>query len=95
MSHPPLKEFSLVVLLAVFYLTTAYFAVEALAPAYSLQASFIAAIIATTVYFFWVILQREQEGIWVFLLFATPLVCVAAGVLWWILRLLNLWEPIR
>lgn len=90
-----LIDISAIILLAVIYVAAVYFAVAALAPALAYPAGLLAAMVAVLVYILLVILRHEERGLPVALLFLMPIVCVAAGVLWWLLRLLGLWEPIR
>jgi hypothetical protein len=87
-----LKEISLLALLAAFYLGSVYFAVSALVPALALQAAFIAAMGAIAVYFILVLIRRDEPGIPLALLILAPIICLTAGVAWWLLRLLGLWE---
>lgn len=85
-----LKEFSLVVLLALFYFTSVYFAIAALFPAFALQAGLIAAMVVMVIYLILVLSQRD-EGILMGLLITIPIICITAGVAWWLLRILGLW----
>jgi hypothetical protein len=86
-----LKEFSLRALLALFYFASVYFAIAALAPAFALQAGLIAAMIAMITYLLLVLTGRDDEGMPMGLLILLPVTCVAAGLAWWLLRLLGLW----
>lgn len=85
-----LKEFGLITLLAAFYFTSVYFAVAALFPALALQLGFIVAALAMLGYLV-LVLSRRDEGILMGLLITLPIICIAAGVAWWLLRLLGLW----
>ena len=86
----PIKEFGFLVLLAAFYFASVYFAVAALAPAYALQFGLIAAMTAMIVYAFLVALRRD-EGLAFGLLILLPVICITAGVAWWLLRLMGFW----
>jgi hypothetical protein len=85
----PLKEISLLALLAVFYFASVYFAVAALAPPLALQVSFIAAVGAMIIYLLLVVTRRDEPGMPLALVILTPVICIAAGIAWWILRLLG------
>lgn len=88
----PLKEISLLALLAAFYLGSVYFAVSALVPSLALQAAFIAAMGAIAVYLFLVLIRHDDPGILLALLILAPIICLTAGAAWWLLRLLGLWQ---
>lgn len=47
---------------------------------------------AIVLYFFLVVIRRDEPGLPLALLILAPVICLAAGVAWWLLRLLGLWE---
>ena len=88
----PIKEFGLLALLAAFYFFSVFFAVAALAPSLALASSFIAAMPAMGVYLILTLTRRDEPGLPLGLLILAPIICIAAGVLWWVLQLLGLWR---
>jgi hypothetical protein len=85
-----LRRFSQLVLLAAWYFAAVYFAVVALYPTrLALQAGFIAAGLALAAYTLLVITERDTDFLMA-MLAILPTSCVAAGVMWWILRSLGL-----
>jgi hypothetical protein len=87
-----LQEFSLIALLALFYFVSVYFAVAALVPTVALQAALVAVIVAMVGYRLLVMTGNDKPGLPVALLILLPTSCIAAGVIWWIIRLLGFWE---
>lgn len=90
-----LNWLAFLMLLAAIYFTSIFFAVAALAPGYALRAAFIAAMLATVFYLFLFFLGLDEEGLPLGPLLLLPVVIITAGVLWWTLRLLEFWQPIR
>jgi hypothetical protein len=87
-----LNQASLIILLALFYFAGVYFAVSALAPALAFQAALIAVIGAMVAYRILGITGSDRPGAPLAVLILTPIICVAAGIVWWIMRLLGYWE---
>lgn len=87
-----LRDFGLVALLAVLWFGSVYFAVAALFPRLALAAAFLATAVALSLYIVLVVVQMDDQGLPVALLFSSPVICVTAGVIWWGLRLLGLWK---
>jgi hypothetical protein len=65
---------ALLILLAIIYFTSTYFAGAALAPAYAIHAAFIAAILAVVCYLVLFFLSIDEEGLPLGLLFLLPVV---------------------
>jgi hypothetical protein len=84
-----LQEFSLIALLALFYFASVYFAMAALVPALALQAALVAVIVAMVGYRLLVMTGNDKPGLPLALLILLPTSCIAAGVTWWIIRLLG------
>jgi hypothetical protein len=66
--------------------------VAALLPELALPAGLVAVIFALLVYRFLEITAGNEEGLPFGLLLLLPFVCITAGVIWWIMRLLGFWE---
>lgn len=87
-----LEEFSLIALLALFYFISVYFAVAALVPALAIQAALVAVIVAMVGHRILGMIGRDKPGLPLALLLLAPVSCIAAGIIWWIMRLLGFWE---
>jgi hypothetical protein len=87
-----LNQASLIILLAVFYFAGVYFAVSALVPALAFQTALVAVIGAMVTYRILGITGSDRPGAPLAILILTPIVCVAAGLVWWVMRLLGFWE---
>ena len=75
---------------------TAYFAVAALFPVFALQAGLIAAMGAVIWYLFLFITENDRGGLPLGCMIIMPVIYAAAGLIWWILRLIGLWPlPVR
>jgi hypothetical protein len=87
-----LQELSLIALLALFYFPSVYFAVAALVPALALQAALVAVIVAMVGYRLLAMTGNDKPGLPLALLILLPTSCLAAGIIWWIIRSLGFWE---
>ncbi len=87
-----LQEFSLIALLALFYFASVYFAVAALVPALALPVALVAVILAMIGYRILDARSNDKSGLPLAMLFLAPASCIAAGAIWWIIRLLGFWE---
>lgn len=83
------KDAVLIFGLAAFWFGGVYFAVAALFPAFALQVALIAMIFALVGYLFLQATNSHERGLPVALLFLFPIICITAGIAWWILRLLG------
>jgi hypothetical protein len=77
--------------LATAYFVVVYFAVAALGPSLALPAGFLAIIISMSAYLFLRATGSDEEGAPMGLLIVMPFICLAAGIAWWIGRLLGLY----
>ncbi len=75
--------------IAFFYFFSIYFAVSALLPGLALQCGSVAMLFSLLAYRVLQITGNETEGLPVGLLMLLPISCIAAGIIWWILRLLG------
>jgi hypothetical protein len=82
----------LIALLALFYFASVYFAVAALIPALALQVALVAVIVAMIGYRILGMTGNDKPGLPLALLILAPVSCIAAGVIWWVIRLLGFWE---
>lgn len=89
---PQPKPFWYGLLIAILYFSTVSFGVAALTPSLAVQAGIIAAILAVAFYMGLVLVGQEEHGRPLGILLFFPAAFVTAGVLWWIMRLLGLWE---
>lgn len=87
-----LKTAALIIGIAVFYFVAVYFAVAALAPGLAWQAALLAVIGAMLLYRFLGLTGSDEAGLPLGLLLLAPIICVAAGSIWWLLRLLGLFR---
>lgn len=87
-----LNQASLIILLAVFYFAGVYFAVSALVPALAFQAALVAVIGTMIAYRILGLTGSDKPGAPLAILILTPVICVAAGIVWWVIRLLGFWE---
>lgn len=85
-----LQDFALAAALAAIYFVSVYFAIAALYLPWALPAGLIAAMLALLIYLVLVLTERDTAFV-VALLFALSTSCIAAGMIWWVLRLLGLW----
>ena len=83
---PQPRPFWYGLLIAILYFLSVSFAVAGLAPSLAVQAGLIAA------YMILVLIGQEEHGRPLGILLFAPAIFVTAGVLWWIMRLLGLWE---
>lgn len=91
-----LRELVVPLLLAAGYFSVVSFATAAFFPALAWRVGFIAAFVAVAVYFVLVLIEREEEGMLAILLhLAIPALCLAAGVIWWVMKLTGFWDAIR
>ena len=89
---PQPRPFWYGLLIATLYFLSVSFAVAALVPSLAVQAGLIAAILAVIAYMILVLIGQEEHGRPLGILLFAPAIFVTAGVLWWIMRLLGLWE---
>ena len=89
---PQPKPFWYGLLIAILYFLSVYFAVAALAPSMAITLGLIVAFIADIIYLVLVLVGQEEYGKTLGILLFFPVVFVTAGILWWILRLLGLWQ---
>ncbi|MCQ3972360.1 MAG: hypothetical protein DPW09_02810 [Anaerolineae bacterium] len=80
------------ILLAIVYFSIVYFAVAALVPGIALQAGLLAIILAMSAYLFLRATGSDETGVLIGILITLPFTCFAAGVIWWIMRLLGFWR---
>jgi Na+/melibiose symporter-like transporter len=90
-----LKDLGLLALLATLYFTATYFAVAALAPTLATDAAFLAGGMAMVIYLVLFFTRMDRPGLPLALAILLPVICVAAGVIWWVMRLLGFWEPLN
>lgn len=83
-----------ILLTAGFYFSGVYFAVAALEPTLAWPAAWFAVLLAMLVYLFLDAMGRSETGKAAALFYALPFACVAAGLIWWLLRLLGVWTPL-
>jgi len=84
-----LQDFALALTLTLWYFISVYFAVAALYPSLALHMSFIAALLTLLIFLALVLSERDTPFL-LALLFVLPTSCVAAGIIWWMLRLFGL-----
>lgn len=78
--------------LAAAYFASAYFAVAALMPEWAYPAGLIAMLLALLAYRLLTAIGQDESGPLMGLLIVLPGVCAAAGIVWWIARLLGFWD---
>ena len=86
-----LKLLALIVSIAGAYFISGYFAVAALLPEYALPAGLIVMTLAMIIYRILVATGMDEAGLPMGLLLFGPVICLTAGAIWWILRLLGWW----
>lgn len=87
-----LKDLGTIIFITVFYFCGVTFAVAALVPELAVQAGLIAAMLSMIAYIILVVIGRDEPGLPLGLLMLLPIICITAGIIWWMLRLLGLWE---
>ncbi len=87
-----LKEFALILIIALAWFAGVFFAVAALSPGLAYPVALLVTVGAMGAYIFLSITGSDREGLPVGLLLLFPFVCLVAGILWWILRLVGLWR---
>ena len=90
-----LKEIGLLGFIAVFYFIGFAFAVEALVPGFGIQVGLLAAMAAIAVRLVLILTDRTEPSVWFVVFMGIPLSCMLAGVIWWVLRLLGIWQPLN
>jgi hypothetical protein len=88
----PRQEAVLIVLLALSYFVSVYFAAAALFPDLAYQIALVAVILAMGAYWFLDQTGSTQDGLPMGILLFAPVICLAAGAVWWVLRSLGLLE---
>lgn len=81
-----------VLALAATYFASAYFATAALLPGWAYPAGLIAMLLALIAYRLLGTIGKDESGPLMGLLIVLPGVCAAAGIVWWIVRLLGFWD---
>lgn len=84
-----------ILLLALFYFVSVFFAVAALAPTLAVPVAWFAVLLAMLAYLLLDAVQTEQAGILLAFLLVLPFSCLFAGIIWWVMRGLGLWTPLR
>lgn len=84
-----------IVLVAAFYFVSVYMAVLALEPTLAVPAGWFAVLLARLAYLGLDAIAKNEEGMLFGIFYLLPFSCLAAGLLWWILRLLGFWMPLR
>ena len=87
-----LQDLGLALFLAFWYFVAVYFAVAALLPSLAIHVAFWSVVLALLIYLVMVLTEMDKTGPPLVVLFALPVLCVLAGVLWWVMRLLGFWE---
>jgi hypothetical protein len=87
----PQEEILLIIGLAILWFGAALFAVAALIPSWAFPASLLAVAIVTLTYKILDATDNLTVGL-VVTLFFIPLICIAAGIIWWVMRLLGVLE---
>ena len=85
----PYQEILLIISLAILWFVAAFFAVAALVPPWGLAAGLTAVITLAVIYRIFDAIGRVSVGLLVTLVFI-PLICIAAGIVWWGMRLAGL-----
>ncbi len=84
-----------IIVIAAFYFGSVYFAVSALDPLLAAPIAWLAVLLAMLTYLFFDAVQKEEVGLPYGLLYLLPFICLAAGIIWWVMRLLGVWLPLR
>jgi hypothetical protein len=85
----PHEEILLIIGLAFLWFVAALFAVAALVPPWGLAAGLVAVVLLAIIYRIFDVIDKVSVGLLVTLVFI-PLTCIAAGIVWWGMRLLGL-----
>jgi len=88
------RYLALITMLPIIYFGSVYFAVSALFPTYALGVGLLAAMFSLGIYLLLFFTKSDKPGMPLGLLILLPVVCVAAGALWWFLRWLGFWKPL-
>jgi len=84
-----------ILLLAILYFVSVFFAVSALAPAFAMSFAWFAVLLAMLVYLLLDAITVEKAGVLFAFLLVLPFSCLFAGMIWWVMRGLGLWTPLR
>lgn len=82
-----LKNIGSILFMASFYFAAAYFATAAMLPSLAIHIAFAVMVLAILAYLVLVFTDRAEPGMALTLLMLLPTSCVAAGIIWWIMRL--------
>ena len=88
-------RYFLIVVLAIFYFISVYFAIYALDPASAAPVAWFAVLLAMLGWLFIDAVYGDEPNLPLALLYLLPIICVTAGIIWWGLRVAGLWEPLR
>jgi hypothetical protein len=83
-----------ILLLALFYFVSVFFAISALAPPLAVLLSMLAYLLLDAIQPE-KIGKTEKAGLLFALLLVLPFSCLFAGLIWWVMRGLGLWTPLR
>jgi hypothetical protein len=84
-----------ILLLAIFYFVSVFFAVSALQLSVALSCAWFAVLLAMLAYLLLDATQTEKAGLLFALLLVLPFNCLFAGMIWWAMRGLGWWIPLR
>ena len=72
------------------YFGSVYFAAAALVPAFALQVALASLIFGLSAYQYLIIMMGDKPSAPFGLLLSLPFMCIALGIVWWVMRLLGL-----
>ena len=84
-----------ILLLAVFYFVSVFFAITALEPMLAIPFAWFAVLLAMIAYLLLDSIGIERAGILLGILIVLPFSCLFAGVVWWLMRWAGVWTPFR
>lgn len=89
---PPRQRNVLALIIATFYFVSVYFALSALTPGLlAFQIALVAVLVAMLIFLFLDLTETAEGGLPLGVLLFFPIICIVAGMAWWLLRLLGLW----
>ncbi len=88
-----MRDVRVIALVGVLYFGSVYFAAEALVPSYALEIALVSFIFGLSAYQYLIITIGDEPSLPFAMLLMLPFLCVFAGILWWLMRLLGFWEP--
>ena len=88
-----MRKLRIIATVAILYFGSFYFAASALLPDLALQITLVGLIIGMTGFQYLLNTRGDRPSLaYAVLIYAIPVACLFAGMIWWVLRLVGFWE---